>query len=72
MVAPGFYANLLNADNVLYRPYGSGESAAFNLAYNILVLLFQWESDQVDLEEETRVLKDLNDGEFGQMSKLVS
>ncbi|GFS03933.1 macroglobulin complement-related 2 [Elysia marginata] len=60
VVTPGFFENLLNADNVLYRPYGSGESAAFNLAYNIHVLLFQWESNQVDLDEETRVLKDLN------------
>ncbi|RUS68881.1 hypothetical protein EGW08_023360, partial [Elysia chlorotica] len=60
VVAPGFFENILNAENVLYRPYGSGESAAFNLAYNIHVLLFQWESNQVDMEEEARVLKDLN------------
>ena len=64
VVAPGFYENLLNADNVLYRPYGSGEAAAFNLAYNIHVLLYQWESDQADMEEQDRVLRDLNVGEF--------
>ncbi|GFO11264.1 Cd109 antigen-like isoform x3, partial [Plakobranchus ocellatus] len=60
VVTPGFFEDILNAENILYRPYGGGEMAVFNFAYNVQVLLFQRASDQVNDDEEKRVLLDLN------------
>ncbi|KAL8603129.1 hypothetical protein ACOMHN_059301 [Nucella lapillus] len=47
VVTPGFFEDYLNAENVLYRPYGGGEMITFNFAYNIQTLKFMKNSQQL-------------------------
>ncbi|CAG5133427.1 unnamed protein product, partial [Candidula unifasciata] len=60
VVGPGFFEDYLNAENTLYRPYGSGEMVTFNFAYNLLILKFMRSSNQLDFDETKTVLKELN------------
>lgn len=60
VVTPGFFEDYLNAANILYRPYGSGEMVTFNFAYNLLALLFMRSSNQLEPTQTRRVLNQLN------------
>ena len=50
-MCPGFFQEYLNAENILRRPYGTGENIAFNFAYNLMTLRFMKASQQ--LTEDT-------------------
>ncbi|KAH9502244.1 hypothetical protein Btru_070510 [Bulinus truncatus] len=60
VVTPGFFEDYLNAENLLYRPYGGGEMVAFNFAYNLLALVFMRNSNQLDASQTQRVLNEMN------------
>ncbi|XP_059162064.1 alpha-2-macroglobulin-like [Physella acuta] len=60
VVTPGFFEDYLNAENILYRPYGSGEMVTFNFAYNLLALLFMRSSNQLEMGQTKRVLREMN------------
>jgi hypothetical protein len=61
-VTPGFFEDYLNAENVLLRPYGAGESIAFNFAYNLLTLKFMKASQQLTNDRLAKSLDSLNIG----------
>uniref|UniRef100_A0A2C9KRF6 Alpha-2-macroglobulin domain-containing protein n=1 Tax=Biomphalaria glabrata TaxID=6526 RepID=A0A2C9KRF6_BIOGL len=60
VVTPGFFESYLNAENLLYRPYGGGEMVTFNFAYNVLALVFMRNSNQLDAYQTKTVLNELN------------
>eukprot|EP00106_Octopus_bimaculoides_P012375 XP_014779817.1 PREDICTED: CD109 antigen-like [Octopus bimaculoides] len=60
VVTPGFFEEYLNAENLLYRPYGVAENIAFNFAYNVLTLKFKKASKQLSDETLRTSLKYLN------------
>lgn len=63
VVTPGFFEEYLNAENVLFRPYGAGEMIAFNFAYNILTLKFMKSSQQLGDNTLKKTLATANVGE---------
>lgn len=62
VVTPGFFQDYLNAENILWRPYGGGEMITFNFAYNILTLRFMKASQQLSDERLLRTLAEMNIG----------
>ncbi|PVD21251.1 hypothetical protein C0Q70_19422 [Pomacea canaliculata] len=60
VVTPGFFQDYLNAENILWRPYGGGEMITFNFAYNILTLRFMKASQQLSDERLLRTLAEMN------------
>ncbi|GAB1599163.1 C3 and PZP-like alpha-2-macroglobulin domain-containing protein 8 [Argonauta hians] len=60
VVTPGFFEEYLNAENILYRPYGVAENIIFNFAYNVLTLKFKKASMQLSDETLRTSLKYLN------------
>ena len=60
VVTPGFFEDYLNAENVLYHPYGAGEMVTFNFAYNLLTLKFMKASQQLDNDQLLKSLKEMN------------
>ncbi|GFO11263.1 Cd109 antigen-like isoform x3 [Plakobranchus ocellatus] len=60
IVTPGFFEDYLNAENILHRPYGGGEMIAFNFAYNLYTLFFMKASEQLDPEQLSKSLKEMN------------
>ena len=64
VVTPGFFEDYLNAENILYRPYGGGEMVTFNFAYNLLTLKFMKASQQLPPEQLKRSLNEMNIGEL--------
>ncbi|XP_005101039.1 alpha-1-inhibitor 3 isoform X2 [Aplysia californica] len=60
VVTPGFFQDYLNAENVLYRPYGGGEMITFNFAYNLLTLKFMKASQQLSNDQLKRSLAEMN------------
>ncbi|XP_046585013.1 LOW QUALITY PROTEIN: murinoglobulin-1-like [Haliotis rubra] len=60
VVTPGFFEDYLNAENVLWRPYGTGENIAFNFAYNLLTLRFMKASQQLSEEALQKALYYMN------------
>ncbi|XP_005101040.1 CD109 antigen [Aplysia californica] len=57
---PGFFENYLNAENLLYRPYGGGEMVTFNFAYNLHTLRFMKWSNQLENVPLEPVLEEMN------------
>ena len=64
IVTPGFFEDYLNAENILYRPYGGGEMITFNFAYNLLTLKFMKASQQLTNDRLQSSLKEMNTGRF--------
>ncbi|XP_048253504.1 CD109 antigen-like [Haliotis rufescens] len=60
VVTPGFFEDYLNAENVLWRPYGTGENTAFNFAYNLLTLRFMKASQQLSEDALQKALYYMN------------
>ncbi|XP_071092281.1 CD109 antigen-like [Haliotis cracherodii] len=60
VVTPGFFEDYLNAENVLWRPYGTGENIAFNFAYNLLTLRFMKASQQLSEDALQKALYYMN------------
>ena len=63
IVTPGFFEDYLNAENVLWRPYGGGEQITFNIAYNLLTLHFMKRFNQLSSERLAIALNEINIGE---------
>lgn len=63
MVTPGFFEDYLNAENILWRPYGGGEMITFNFAYNLFTLQFMKTSEQLTNERLFIALDEMNIGE---------
>lgn len=62
VVAPGFFEDYLNAENILLRPYGGGEMITFNFAYNLYVLRFMKASEQLSDEQLVKSLRQMSIG----------
>lgn len=60
VVTPGFFDEYLNAENILYKPYGAGENMVFNFAYNLMTLKFKKASKQLSDETLQISLRYLN------------
>ncbi|KAK7114535.1 CD109 antigen-like [Littorina saxatilis] len=60
IVTPGFFENYLNAENVLWRPYGGGEQITFNFAYNLMTLQFMKKYNQLSNERLAIALDEMN------------
>lgn len=60
VVTPGFFEEYLNAENILYKPYGAGENMVWNFAYNLMTLRFKKASKQLSDETLQTSLKYLN------------
>ncbi|BFZ13295.1 hypothetical protein BsWGS_16334 [Bradybaena similaris] len=60
VVAPGFFEDYLNAENILMRPYGGGEMITFNFAYNLYVLRFMKASEQLSDEQLVKSLREMS------------
>jgi hypothetical protein len=65
VVTPGFFEDYLNAENVLWRPYGGGEQITFNFAYNLFTLQFMKNYNQLSVERLATALKEMNIGKQG-------
>ena len=60
---PGFPdKKSLNAENLIFRPYGGGEMVTFNFAYNMYTLRFLKWSNQLDNTKNLEVLAQMNLG----------
>ena len=64
VVTPGFIEDYLNAENILWRPYGGGEQITFNFAYNLFTLQFMKNYNQLSNERLSVALNEMNIGEF--------
>ncbi|XP_055892053.1 C3 and PZP-like alpha-2-macroglobulin domain-containing protein 8 isoform X3 [Biomphalaria glabrata] len=60
VVTPGFFQDYLNAENILWRPYGGGEMIVFNFAYNLYSLKFMKYSQQLDDAQLSKSLQEMN------------
>lgn len=60
IVTPGFFEDYLNAENVMWRPYGGGEQITFNFAYNLLTLQFLKNYNQLKDERLANALEQMN------------
>lgn len=61
-MTPGFFQEFPTAEDILYRPYGSGEMNMFNFAYNLLTLKFKKANQQLSNDILQRTLKYMNIG----------
>ena len=69
---PGFFEKSLNAENLLYRPYGGGEMVTFNFAYNMHTLRFMKWSNQLENAQLTHVLGEMNFGKLSTLFRFLS
>ncbi|KAL8613871.1 hypothetical protein ACOMHN_032861 [Nucella lapillus] len=60
MVTPGFFEDYLNAENILWRPYGAGEQIVFNFAYNLYTLRFMKTYNQLENQRLSTTLNEMN------------
>ncbi|XP_076470049.1 CD109 antigen-like [Babylonia areolata] len=60
MVTPGFFEDYLNAENILWRPYGAGEQIVFNFAYNLYTLQFMKNYNQLTNKRLAIALNEMN------------
>lgn len=64
VVTPGFFREFPTAEDILYRPYGSGEMNMFNFAYNLLTLKFKKANQQLSNDILQRSLRYMNIGQI--------
>ena len=63
-MTPGFFREFPTAEDILYRPYGSGEMNMFNFAYNLLTLKFKKANQQLSNDILQRSLRYMNIGQI--------
>lgn len=47
VVGPGFYEDFLNTENTLRKPYGGAEANIYNFAFNLYMIIYLKETDQL-------------------------
>ena len=46
-MGPGFYEDFLNTENTLRKPYGGAEANIYNFAFNLYMIIYLKETDQL-------------------------
>jgi len=60
VIGPGFFEEFLTAENTLRKPFGAGEQAMYNFAYNLYNLKYQKQTNQLNQETLEGTLNHLN------------